>query len=169
MKLLTLLLILFGIAVSAIPVNFMTPTDSALQPRMTGCQNAQCWDYQGICTNNGDSTSDKNIQVFISSFCTRYDGHMLNAGTNLTQYGDHGGIKGFLAVRNYASDGAWLMDMNLCMTGFGDVLKKCEPNGAGTDTKGGYIWMAYKQLTFVIGINGNAPTTFCNIFWTNFC
>ena len=80
-------------------------------------------------------------------------------------------VHGFLAIRDYAGEGSghYVIDTNLVYWGFGDVLKACEPDGAGTTSKGGYVYLPYKTLTFLIGVNGNAPTTFCNVFWTDFC
>jgi hypothetical protein len=47
-----------------------------------------------------------------------------------------------------------------CKWGFGYIESECQW-GPGQPNRGGYAWVYNKYLTFVIGIDGNQPTTFC--------
>ncbi|KAK5110576.1 hypothetical protein LTR62_005769 [Meristemomyces frigidus] len=161
MQSITLLLTLFGLASSALPTNSLLPKDAH-------CEN-DCNDTTAYCTPSGTFASSSDLQKMVNDYCAVHVGTTVHAGTTQSAtYSLKDGINSFLAIRNYGT-GVWVFDQNVCSWGFGGVLTGCE--NSVDASQGGYAQMAGKDLTFVIGIDGNESILgdLCNVQKLNWC
>ncbi|EMC99722.1 hypothetical protein BAUCODRAFT_30102 [Baudoinia panamericana UAMH 10762] len=120
--------------------------------------------YDWECTYTGTSyATQDDLNRATDSFCAAVDDATVSGGMwrNATYQAPSDGQPIFLGVHNYAANGSSQLTLELCTTGFYDILQRREPSGAGAGTRGGYIIMYFKFLTFVIGVDGNMPTPFC--------
>jgi len=111
-----------------------------------------------VCTISGGWTTWDTIASAISSFCDNNDGSTVKVGDWMSDSYKVNGHEIYLSIHNLYGDNGLVL-VNICTWGFEHVLTTC----AGVESSGcfgGYAYEYNRGLTFVVGVDGNAPTCF---------
>ncbi|KAI7183150.1 hypothetical protein KC316_g8091 [Hortaea werneckii] len=112
--------------------------------------------HQTDCFYHGGYADYNSIDKAIHSFCNNNDGGNVKSGEWFSKTYDVGGHAIMLSIHNLDPKHEHLITLNHCVWGFGYIVEDCA-GGEGHSTFDGYTMQYSRRLTYVLGVDGNAP------------
>ncbi|KAI7357261.1 hypothetical protein KC354_g10082 [Hortaea werneckii] len=112
--------------------------------------------HQTDCFYHGGYADYKSIDKAIHGFCNNDDGGNVKSGEWFSKTYHIGGHDIMLSIHNLDPKHEHLITLNHCVWGFGYIVEDCA-GGEGHPTFGGYTMQYNRKLTYVLGVDGNAP------------
>ncbi|GAB1738387.1 hypothetical protein NU219Hw_g3196t1 [Hortaea werneckii] len=112
--------------------------------------------HQTDCFYHGGYADYNSIDKAIHSLCNNNVGGNVKSGEWFSKTYHVGGHDIMLSIHNLDPKHEHLITLNHCVWGFGYIVEDCA-GGEGHPTFGGYTMQYNRKLTYVLGVDGNAP------------
>ncbi|KAI7159962.1 hypothetical protein KC349_g3819 [Hortaea werneckii] len=112
--------------------------------------------HETDCFYYGGYTDYDSIDKAIHSLCNNNDGGNVKSGEWFSKTYHVGGHDILLSIHNLDPKHEHLITLNHCVWGFGYIVEDCV-GGEGHPTFDGYTMQYNRRLTYVLGVDGNAP------------
>lgn len=112
--------------------------------------------HQTDCFYHGGYADYNSIDKAIHGLCNNNDGGNVKSGEWFSKTYHVAGHDIMLSIHNLDPKHEHLITLNHCVWGFGYIVEDCA-GGEGHPTFGGYTMQYNRRLTYVLGVDGNAP------------